>query len=259
GAPRPGAGAGAHDPGGLAGPEARLPGRGAADRAQPPRALGGHGLPRPARGGGDPLRCTDREHRGRLRRADEPAQLPAGVRPRGGDRADGAGRGAGVRPAALRRLPGHRPARRPGFLSPRFPPAATDAAASRPGAAASRVPGEWRGPRRRRNFARALVYRGAFPSLRTRAGPTPLLCSRSRRVGVLLLLLLAALPLAAQPGPDGAEPGSELTVYVMTCGPGDIACERFGHNAIWIHDAADGPDVAYNYGLFDFDQENFFL
>ena len=28
--------------------------------------------------------------------------------------------------------------------------------------------------------------------------------------------------------------------------------ERFGHNAIWIHDPVDGTDQAYNYGLFDF-------
>jgi hypothetical protein len=55
------------------------------------------------------------------------------------------------------------------------------------------------------------------------------------------------------------EPGSELTVYLMTMGPGKHVWERFGHNAIWIHDPVRGTDQAYNYGLFDFRQQNFLL
>ena len=45
----------------------------------------------------------------------------------------------------------------------------------------------------------------------------------------------------------------------MTFGPGRQVWERFGHNAIWIHDPVNGTDEAYNYGLFDFQQENFLL
>ena len=45
----------------------------------------------------------------------------------------------------------------------------------------------------------------------------------------------------------------------MTFGPGRQVWERFGHNAIWIHDPVNGTDEAYNYGLFDFHQENFLL
>jgi hypothetical protein len=45
----------------------------------------------------------------------------------------------------------------------------------------------------------------------------------------------------------------------MTMGPGAQVWERFGHNAIWIHDPATEPDTTYNYGLFDFQQENFLL
>ena len=41
----------------------------------------------------------------------------------------------------------------------------------------------------------------------------------------------------------------------MTFGPGRQVWERFGHNAIWIHDPVHGTDEAYNYGLFDFAQE----
>jgi hypothetical protein len=45
----------------------------------------------------------------------------------------------------------------------------------------------------------------------------------------------------------------------MTMGPGKQVWERFGHNAIWIHDPVAGTDETYNYGLFDFGQEGFLL
>jgi hypothetical protein len=51
----------------------------------------------------------------------------------------------------------------------------------------------------------------------------------------------------------------ELTVYLMTMGPGKRVWERFGHNAIWIHDPVNGTDETYNYGLFDFGQQGFLL
>jgi len=51
----------------------------------------------------------------------------------------------------------------------------------------------------------------------------------------------------------------DLTVYLMTMGPGKAVWERFGHNAIWIHDPVQGTDKAYNYGLFDLRQENFLV
>ena len=54
-------------------------------------------------------------------------------------------------------------------------------------------------------------------------------------------------------------PPDQLTVYLMTMGPGKQVWERFGHNAIWIHDPVQGTDQTYNYGLFDFHQENFLL
>jgi hypothetical protein len=54
-----------------------------------------------------------------------------------------------------------------------------------------------------------------------------------------------------------AEPGSEVAVTLITFGVGDEVWERFGHNAIWIHDERAGTDVAYNWGLFDFEQPDF--
>jgi len=53
------------------------------------------------------------------------------------------------------------------------------------------------------------------------------------------------------------EPGSNLTVYLLTFGWGDVVWERFGHNAIWIKDRARGTNVTYNWGMFDFNQPHF--
>src|SRR5205085_1189134 len=74
---------------------------------------------------------------------------------------------------------------------------------------------------------------------------------------------LARRPLlgAPAPGPQQAlvtpEPGSELTVRLLTVGQGDVFWEKFGHNAIWISDRTRGLDVTFNWGTFDFDQPNF--
>jgi hypothetical protein len=49
----------------------------------------------------------------------------------------------------------------------------------------------------------------------------------------------------------------DVTVTLITFGLGEEVWERFGHNALWIHDARTGSDVAYNWGLFDFAQPGF--
>ena len=56
-----------------------------------------------------------------------------------------------------------------------------------------------------------------------------------------------------------AHPGDALTVSLVTMGVGVRVWERFGHNAILIEDRARGTRTAYNYGLFDFRQEDFLL
>jgi uncharacterized protein DUF4105 len=82
-----------------------------------------------------------------------------------------------------------------------------------------------------------------------------------RRLGLCLLGAAGGLPVTAacQAAPRQVEPGAALTVSVMTMGPGAMVWERFGHNAIWIHDPVQGTDLTYNYGLFDFRQHNFIL
>lgn len=77
-----------------------------------------------------------------------------------------------------------------------------------------------------------------------------------------ILVLLTAAFLApsigrAQASVPAPVPGEELTVYLMTMGPGDEIFEKFGHTAIWVHNSTTQSDVAYNWGLFDFNDKDF--
>jgi Domain of unknown function (DUF4105) len=53
---------------------------------------------------------------------------------------------------------------------------------------------------------------------------------------------------------------SQAEISVITCGPyqGELY-SAFGHSAIRVHDPVKGFDIAYNYGVFDFNQPNFYL
>ena len=61
------------------------------------------------------------------------------------------------------------------------------------------------------------------------------------------------------PTSAGAQPGTELSVYLVTMGPGREVWEWFGHNALWVRDSQRGVDHVYNYGMFSFEQEDFLL
>lgn len=81
---------------------------------------------------------------------------------------------------------------------------------------------------------------------------------RNRRLFGAAIALVAVLFALLSPRAAHAEPGDELTVYVITFGPGDHPFYKFGHDAIWIHDASASPrdrlkrDAVYNWGTFAF-------
>jgi hypothetical protein len=84
--------------------------------------------------------------------------------------------------------------------------------------------------------------------------------TRRLRVALLWILLLFPLFCSAQSlNPPPGELGAELQVALVTFGPGEEVWERFGHNAILIRDRAGSMQRLYNYGMFDFAQENFWL
>lgn len=80
---------------------------------------------------------------------------------------------------------------------------------------------------------------------------------------VRCFVVLAALGLAAWSPLSHAgvvdAPGADLRVDLYTYGPGAVYWERFGHDALVITDTASGEAYAFNYGLFDFDQKDFYL
>ena len=91
-----------------------------------------------------------------------------------------------------------------------------------------------------------------------------------RGIALGLSLLLASLSSAQAPGVSGraesrlptpqsqaSEPGSELTIFLITMGVGDEIWERFGHDGIRIVNATTGTDTVYNWGTFDMSQPNF--
>ena len=77
----------------------------------------------------------------------------------------------------------------------------------------------------------------------------------SRIVAFLLFLLLS--PLAHAGVVDAS--GADLRVDLYTYGPGSVYWERFGHDALVITDTTTGEAYAFNYGLFDFNQEDFYF
>jgi hypothetical protein len=84
-----------------------------------------------------------------------------------------------------------------------------------------------------------------------------------------LLLKVCTGPVMAQsvpvvPAPSHDELATEISeastgVWLVTYGPGEIYWQRFGHNGIWIRDEDLGLDHVFNFGFFDFEQENFLL
>jgi hypothetical protein len=82
-----------------------------------------------------------------------------------------------------------------------------------------------------------------------------------RSTAKLLLPLLALFLLSLAPArADVANaPGANLEVSLITYGPGATYWERFGHDALQLRDTASGQAINFNYGVFDFNEKNFFL
>lgn len=77
-------------------------------------------------------------------------------------------------------------------------------------------------------------------------------------LNALVWVLLSCALLPARAGVADAS-GADLRVDLYTYGPGSVYWERFGHDALVITDTTTGEAYAFNYGLFDFDQEDFYL
>lgn len=76
-------------------------------------------------------------------------------------------------------------------------------------------------------------------------------------IKALLMVSLLSAPYALY----AAEPinilGDSAYISIITCSPGTEIYELFGHSAIRVCDKEHGIDEAFNYGLFDFNQDDF--
>ena len=75
---------------------------------------------------------------------------------------------------------------------------------------------------------------------------------------LLFVLLLFGMPSSTHATVANA-PGANLEISLITYGPGATYWERFGHDAIELRDSVSGEAVDFNYGVFDFNESNFFL
>lgn len=89
-----------------------------------------------------------------------------------------------------------------------------------------------------------------------------LFVNATRAAFALLLVVAHALPSQAPPPSPQAAHGDtvaaqRLQVSLLTFGQGTAVFERFGHNAIRIHDPLIALDISWNWGMFSFDEPNF--
>lgn len=82
-------------------------------------------------------------------------------------------------------------------------------------------------------------------------------CSRLLLLIILLAWFQVGFASKVSEIPEISANGTEA--WLVTFGPGEIYWERFGHNAIWLREPAVGLDHTFNFGFFDFEQEDFFL
>ena len=75
----------------------------------------------------------------------------------------------------------------------------------------------------------------------------------NKKYFLLLFLLSIYSPLKAQ-----LQLSEYAEVSIVTAGPGEELYEAFGHSAIRIKDPVLKLDLIYNYGMFDFNQPNFY-
>ena len=75
-----------------------------------------------------------------------------------------------------------------------------------------------------------------------------------KRAAVCILMCLAVISML----PAQAEQGEDLTVKIAVMGPGNELYFWWGHIAMIIDDARTGRSRLYDYGLFSFENENFF-
>ena len=79
-----------------------------------------------------------------------------------------------------------------------------------------------------------------------------------RSLHFLYLALLMLFTVPAQSKAENVE-GRSVVISLITCHPGDLTYELYGHSALRVMDLSKGTDYVYNYGIFDFTSDHFVL
>lgn len=76
---------------------------------------------------------------------------------------------------------------------------------------------------------------------------------------VFLFLLLFLVLFPKNSSAQYIELTDNTQISLLTCSPGKEVYAVFGHSAIRLYDPDKGLDIAFNYGIFDFNTSNFYL
>ena len=77
-----------------------------------------------------------------------------------------------------------------------------------------------------------------------------------RFVCALIALLACLKPTNAQQQQPTISSDS-IEVSLLTCTPGPVAYSMYGHSALRVHDFTENLDLVFNYGVFDYNEDNF--
>ena len=80
----------------------------------------------------------------------------------------------------------------------------------------------------------------------------------SRQLSVIYCLLFAVYCSLSTNSSFAFTPTDSTEITLITCTPGNELYSVFGHSGIRVHDEAEGIDVVFNYGTFDFTKPNFY-
>jgi hypothetical protein len=100
-------------------------------------------------------------------------------------------------------------------------------------------------------FSRAMLSH-AWTFTRRRKSVCRAATRKNRASARFFTALLVVAALLACSRPLRAEPGDELTVSVLTFGPGDHPFSKFGHDGLLVEDRLRGTSLVYNYGTYSF-------
>lgn len=75
-----------------------------------------------------------------------------------------------------------------------------------------------------------------------------------RRIIFTILIIIGTLLVC-----QSQIPSSSAKFSLLTCAPGDMAQDAWGHSAVRFFDPVNNIDIVYNYGTYDFEASNFVL